>query len=95
MPSSKSEAVTPKAFAKVPESLVEEPTPAELNIDDDVSGHARLERKLFLGQPAFDTQFHYASAHSSPPSLPNLDTLGVILTEAGRHFLKLSGMTAG
>lgn len=82
---------TPRAPSPSPQCARTGATSAEFDVDDDVSGHPGLARKLMLGHATFKAQLDYALINRTSPLLPNLYALGIVLAGACRHFHKLSG----
>ncbi len=74
-----------ECFGDVEKALKEQASSSVFDVDQDVPGHARAQCKLFLCQPALDSQLANPATHLLASRLPRRDPLGIVLAGACWH----------
>jgi hypothetical protein len=74
-----------ESLGDVEEPLIKQTSAPELNIDEYVASHARLEGQRLLGQAALDAHSPNPTSDFPPSQLPCRNPVWVVLGGAGGH----------
>lgn len=77
-----------KSLRKVKKALVEQTTSTELDVDQHIACHARVQREEFLSHAALHAKFANVAPDYFSPTFPLGNPLGAVLTRARGHALR-------
>lgn len=77
-----------EGLGEVKKPLVEQAAPAELDIDQHIARHTRVQGEDFLGHVALNAKFANVAPDCLSPPFPLGNPLGAVLVRARGHALR-------